>query len=202
MIAVEAVGAAERQADAMHRQRIGLAQAFERGDRGGIAHVVLGMDFEPAGGRAPGQHFGDVWRAKTDARGFRDREGGKRVRHRSAPWFRVVFGSGSGLGFGAAAGELGAGAGGHVDPGIALVVGGRRAGAGMRRGLAVVLAGLDDAVALLERVFGLGGRAGKGGGAEPSVVAAASAEPIRDLVLIMIASPGVAFAVETAFWPV
>ena len=39
-------------------------------------------------------------------------------------------------------GELGAGAGGQVNPRIALVVGGRRAGAGMRRGLAVVGAGL------------------------------------------------------------
>src|SRR5262245_2141352 len=62
----------------------------------------------------------------------------------------------------AAARQLGAAAGREVNPGIALVVGGRRAGAGMRRGLAIIRAGLRHAVALLELIVGLRCRAGEG----------------------------------------
>src|SRR5215813_13752724 len=53
------------------------------------------------------------------------------------------------LGLEAAAVDLGAGAGGHIDPRIALAGGGHLPGAGIAGGLAVVLAGGRDAEALL-----------------------------------------------------
>src|SRR6185295_2289648 len=66
--------------------------------------------------------------------------------------------NGLGLGLNAAAGELAAGAGRHIYPGIALVVGGSRSSAGVRVGLAIVHAGLGYAVTFLEREFRRGGR--------------------------------------------
>src|SRR5262249_29512698 len=67
------------------------------------------------------------------------------------------------LRLGTAAGELGKGADGHVDPGVALGVLRSGASAGVGGGLAIVLAGLGDAVALLVIEAGDGRRSGEGG---------------------------------------
>src|SRR5215470_17719378 len=67
------------------------------------------------------------------------------------------------LRLGTAAGELVTGAGGHVDPGVALGVLRSGASAGVGGGLAIVLAGLGDAVALLVIEAGDGRRAGESG---------------------------------------
>jgi hypothetical protein len=68
----------------------------------------------------------------------------------------------SGFRLGASGRQLGAAAGGKVNPRIALVVGARRAGAGMCRGLAIIRPSLRHAVALLELVIGLRCRTGEG----------------------------------------
>src|SRR5438067_828280 len=93
--------------------------------------------------------------------GMRRRGGRRRPRRPSRDPLPAVAGSGP-LRLRAAAHDLVAGAGRHVDPRVALLVAPGGAGARRVRRLAVILAGLGDAIALLGLELRLGSRTGRG----------------------------------------
>ena len=51
MAGIDAVGAAQREADAMQADRPVAAEPLQSGERRPAAHVILGMNFEKADGR-------------------------------------------------------------------------------------------------------------------------------------------------------
>src|SRR5215470_13996329 len=65
--AADPLGAAEREAYAVDRQRIAGAQPLERPHGRSAAHVIFGMDFEPSDGRPALQNFRHMRRAQADA---------------------------------------------------------------------------------------------------------------------------------------
>ena len=68
MIAVERLRRADGEADAMQRQRVGLAQKAQLRMRDAArAHVVLGMDFEKAERLALRRDGGEMLRLEADA---------------------------------------------------------------------------------------------------------------------------------------
>ncbi len=67
MPVVDALGRAERQADAVQAQRIVAADGAELRQRRAAAHVILGMHLEPAEGGAGGNDLRDMRRAQPDA---------------------------------------------------------------------------------------------------------------------------------------
>ncbi len=73
MVMLDAVGRAERQADAVQAQRIIATDHAELPERSAAAHVVFRMHLEPADGGAGGNDFGHMRRAQTDADRRRDR---------------------------------------------------------------------------------------------------------------------------------
>src|SRR5260221_2014241 len=67
MIAIELLGAAERQRDAMDADGVVAPQLQEAVARRGLGHVVLGVDLEEADGGPGGRDRCRVWRAQADA---------------------------------------------------------------------------------------------------------------------------------------
>ena len=63
---IQALGGAERQPDAVDRDRIVAAEPLQRPDRRPAAHVVLGVDLEPANGRVARQHLVHVRAPEPD----------------------------------------------------------------------------------------------------------------------------------------
>src|SRR4030095_13629080 len=110
------------------------------------------MDLEPGDGGTRRQELADVRGPQPDA--------GPR-RKSALPVHGVhAVPEGSGPWLGAAADQLLAGPGRHVDPRVLLAIAARGARAGGVGRLAVILARLRDAVALLRLELGLGRRAG------------------------------------------
>ena len=66
MRGVEPLGAAEREPDAVDRQRIVGAQPLQAPHGRSAAHVVLGVDFQPGDARAGRHDFGDMGGAQAD----------------------------------------------------------------------------------------------------------------------------------------
>src|SRR5262245_30338810 len=149
MMPIERTGRAERETHPVKRDRIVAAHGLEGGEGPGVGHVVLRVHLDPGDGGTPGQELAHVPSPEPDARErlLTDHDA-RTVPERSGARLR------------AAADELVAGAGGHVDPGVLLAVAPRGARAGRVGGLAVVLAGLGDAVALLGLELGLRSGAG------------------------------------------
>ena len=76
MPGVERIGASERQADGVDRDRVRLANSPERGQRGAARrHVVLGMDLEPRHRGTSRDHVGHVHRSQADADRRREHAG-------------------------------------------------------------------------------------------------------------------------------
>ncbi len=69
MIQVDAVDAADRDADGVHRDRIIGRDRFQKLHRMRIGEEILRVDFEPAHGRAGGRDLGEVREAQTDTGG-------------------------------------------------------------------------------------------------------------------------------------
>ena len=64
---VDTLRAADREAHAVHGQRILGAHALKRSDGRPAAHVVFGVDLEPADHGPVLEHLGHVGRAEADA---------------------------------------------------------------------------------------------------------------------------------------
>src|SRR6185312_14743625 len=126
MCVVDTARRAERKADAVDCEPVMAANPLECRGRRPEVHVVLGMHLKPAHRRTILKDLRDVGAAQSDACDRGKRGGGGDRRHEnllSLSWPGDLWNALS-LGLGAAAGELAAGAGRHIYPGIALVVGG------------------------------------------------------------------------------
>ena len=73
MRALDALGAAEREADSVQAHGIVAPQSEQAIERRAIGHVVLRMDLEPADGGAGRRDLGHMRRAQADADLARDR---------------------------------------------------------------------------------------------------------------------------------
>ena len=67
---IDAVGAADRDADRVHRERVVAREIRQQLDGVRIGEEVLRMDLEPADGRASGHHLRDVREPQADAGPF------------------------------------------------------------------------------------------------------------------------------------
>src|SRR5499425_3826220 len=149
MTEIKGARRAEREADAVERDGVRPPDLLEGGEGRSVRHVVLGVHLDPGDDGAPVQELADVTSPEPDA-------GNPSMIDRGV--HAVPESSGPRLG--AAADELFAGAGRHIDPGVLLPVAAGGARTGRVGRLAVVLARLGDAVALLRLELGLGGGPG------------------------------------------
>ncbi len=70
MRTIDAVGAADRDPDRVHGNRIVTGEIRQQFESVRIRQKVLGMDFEPPDGWASGHHLRDVRKPKTDTGSF------------------------------------------------------------------------------------------------------------------------------------
>ena len=67
MARIEPVGSPQRNADGVERNRVVVSNPLESADRRSAAHVVFGVDLEPADHGPVLEHLGHVGRAEADA---------------------------------------------------------------------------------------------------------------------------------------
>ena len=70
VVTVDAVGAADRDADGVHRDRVIASKIRQQLESVWIREKVLGMNLEPSDGRAGGHHLRNVRKPKADAGPF------------------------------------------------------------------------------------------------------------------------------------
>src|SRR6266446_1606085 len=144
MPAIELLGASQGQGDAVKAHRVVTPQLKEPIQRGRVGHVVLGMDLEKADWGPGGRDLRHVRRAQAYTHAaVRD---WSTLGHDRGPARSFWLGS-----LEAAAGDFRTGAYWDVDPGIRVAGLLGFTGAGMRRGLAVVLRRRRNAKALFGR---------------------------------------------------